>query len=991
MSTGSPLRAKRIELGLSQQELADRSGLSVRAVRNLEKNGIATARAASVRRIARALGVQPDALCEPARAAVRVRVLGPLDVSDADGPIPLGAPMQRCLFALLAAQPGIPVSREEIVETLWRGHPPPTWQNVVHTYVGRLRKTVRGGQDHQCIATVGAAYVLTADGLGLDVLDFDRHVATGARLASEGDLVAAADEYATALALWRGPVFADLPESLRTGPVSAAVGARRVRAALAYADIALVIGDHDRAASALRPLVDCEPFHEGLHSRLMLAHAGAGDQGAALALFAGIRARLVDELGVDPGVELQRAHYDVLHQQVRSPRLPPLTVASRQLPPSTPWFTGRSAELSELDAAVTTASAAGGAVVLSAVAGAGGMGKTSLALQWAHDNIDRFPDGQLFVDLRGFDPSGQPVPPAVAVRGFLAALGVEAKNVPASPEAQEALYRSTIADKRVLLVLDNAADSAQVVPLLPGTASCTVLVTSRNRLADVVTRHCARIVHLDVLSEPEARRLLTRRLGTARTAAEPDAVIRLLASCAGLPLALGIVAARAEMRQDMSLAALADELRDTGDRLRGLDAGEPASDLSAVLSWSCAALAPEHLEVFEVLGSVAMPEIGAHAAAALTGRSPASAASALLALERVSLVEQPEPGRFRMHDLVRLYAASRTGEHHRAVRRLIDFYVHTAYAGDRLLDPTRQPIEIGTPPPSCRPQPLDDRAAATAWFDTEHTCLLAAQRAAVELGDHVATWQLAWACDTFHQKRGELHDQLALWNRGLAAARALDDPVVLAVAHRRLGLSHLALAAYAEGLDHLRRSLAFTERNADIAQQAHSHQALAWAYEQLLEFTPALTHAVEALRLYRAVGNNIWIGKALNATGWYHAELGNHHEAELHCAMALELQRREGFRAGEGNALDSLGYIAHLLGDHRTAADHYRRAIEVFREIGHAYSEAGSLDKLGRTLAEAGDTAEARIVWNQALRLYRVQQRSAEEDRLRARLSELTP
>ncbi|EWM10011.1 regulatory protein AfsR [Kutzneria sp. 744] len=387
----------------------------------------------------------------------------------------------------------------------------------------------------------------------------------------------------------------------------------------------------------------------------------------------------------------------------------------RQLPAASSLFTGRKNELDRLTAALDAQSEHGSTVVISAVGGAGGLGKTWLALHWAHHHEDRFPDGQLFVDLRGFDPSDNPMPSYEAVRGFLDALGVAADDVPAELAAQLGLYRSLVAKRRMLIVLDNARDSAQVAPLLPGDSSCTVLVTSRDRMSELVTRHSANPVTLEALDERQSRVLLSRRLGAERLAAEPAAVTELVHWCAGLPLALSIVASRAMLAPQIPLADLAAELRDTSSRLSALDEGEPAANLKAVLSWSYRALPAGQARVFTMLGLAPGADISLSAAANLVGLPEHETVSVLRALERVSLVQQHSSKRYSMHDLVRLYAKTQAdaAEGERGMRRLVVFACHTAHAADRLIAPNHAPID------------LDEGSAARVGDSGSHAAWLA--------------------------------------------------------------------------------------------------------------------------------------------------------------------------------------------------------------------------------------------------------------------------
>ncbi|MFC6094862.1 NB-ARC domain-containing protein [Saccharothrix lopnurensis] len=511
--------------------------------------------------------------------------------------------------------------------------------------------------------------------------------------------------------------------------------------------------------------------------------------------------------------------------------------APRQLPGAPGLFVGREEYLSGLDRVLTPADGDPATrTVMSVLGGAGGIGKTWLALYWAHRHADRFPDGQLFVDLRGYSPDGHPLDPAVAVRGFLDALGVDPGRLPVDLDAQAALYRGLVADRRMLIVLDNATATDQVVPLLPGTPTCTVLVTSRRRLASLIDRHSARHLQLDILSEEEARALLVERLGEQRVTAEPEAVDELVELCGRYPLALAITARHAATHPRVPLAELATELRDLG--LDMLDGDDPAAGLPAVLSWSLRRLTDRQRTVFGLLGITPGADTTLPAAVVLTGLPPADTRKALSTLEEASLLERRPHGRYAMHDLVRDYAAATAQAtlpeevRKTALLRVMDSHLHTAHAADRLLHPHRPPLRPDPPAPDVHPHPLPDVAAATAWLEAEHVTLLATQRAAVALGHHHIVWHLAWTLNNFHVRRGHLAQALATWQAALDASAHLPDPAARSRAHRNLGHVCSRLGLHEEATRHLDRALALAVRDHDLAQQAHTRQSLAIAWEQ---------------------------------------------------------------------------------------------------------------------------------------------------------------
>jgi tetratricopeptide (TPR) repeat protein len=676
---------------------------------------------------------------------------------------------------------------------------------------------------------------------------------------------------------------------------------------------------------------------------------------------------------------------------------PPEPVAGpvpHQLPAAPRLFTGRHDELTALTAALNTTTGAGTPVVITTVTGAGGMGKTWLALHWAHQYLDRFPDGHLFVDLQGFSPASDPMPPAAAVRGFLDALGVDPNRLPADLHAQAALYRSLVAGKRMLILLDNAVDVEQVVPLLPGSASCTVLVTSRRHLTSLIARHGAHQLCVGVLTDIEARQLLTSRLGADRVATEPHAFTDLLACCAGHPLALSIVAGRAGTVPDMPLADLAADLRDSTSRLDVLDDDDPAASLPAVLSWSLRGLTTLQRTVFGLLGIAPGPDITLPAVASLTGERPTRAKRLLRALEEASLLDRDAHDRYSMHDLIRADAAitahdmdnnARTA----ALGRILDFYTHTAHAANHLLQPHRLHIQLDPPAPGAHSHPQPDYPAAMAWFEAEHPNLLAAQRIAISHHRHRTVWHLAWTLNPYLVRRGHRHDRLAVWQAALDATTNLPDPTLRVSAHRILGRAYADLGHHEQAITHMHHALTLAEHHHNPTQQANTHRALAWAWELRGDDQRALDHATQALHLCRTLDQPVWEASALNAVGWYATRLGDHDSARTHCQAALTLHRRHHNSTGEANTLYSLGNIDHHTGHHHRAIDHYQHALILRRQLGHTTGIANILDNLGHSHVALGQHDRARTVWREALQLYQEQGRDADAVRVQQQLDDL--
>lgn len=938
------------------------------------------------------------------------RILGPPEVRHAGRPLALGGPRQRAVLAALVARANEPASVPYLTDSIW-DTPPVAPESNLRTYIAGLRRCFAdAGADPACLRTQANTYVLDVEPDDVDAQQFTRWSARGDRALEQGDHQTAADCFAGALSLWRGEPF----EGLTVGPLLRADAARWQDRWLTvherHANTMIELGAHDDVLADLRRLVGEHPLRERLWALLMLAQYRAGRPAEALATYQDARRVLADELGVDPGAELRDLYERILHGTVAPASATQAgftPVTPRQLPTAPRLFTGRTREL----ARITEIAASGPPSGIAVIGGFGGTGKTSLALYWAHQNLDRYPDGQLYVNLRGFDPAAEPVPPLSALQGFLEALGVPPAAIPAELGGCAALYRSLIAGRRMLVVLDNARDAEHVQPLLPGGTSCFALVTSRHQLTGLIAAHGAQLVALDVFDTPEAREFLALTLGKERITAEPDAETELLRHCAGLPLALAIIAARAAVNPGFPLATLADELRDASVRLDAFDGGELSANLSATFTWSQHALPAPAVTAFAQLGLAPGPDTSLEAAANLVGLPTSRTRIVLRQLETAHLLQQHAPNRYRMHDLVRLHAADLA---HRTVdnqtvddqavdnqtadnqtpdnaplRRIVDFYLHTAAAGDRILNPHRATIALEPPTPGCHPQELADETAAMAWFETEHPSVLAAQRAAFDQGWYTRAWQLAWVLSTYYGRRGHLHDNLEAWRVGLIATERRDDPTATALAHRFLGRAYSRTGQYTEMVDHLQQALGLLRHTRDLFGQAHTHRSLAWVRVQQGHEQRALVHAVRALRIYQRLGADIWVAEARSLVGWHYSRIGEYDRARTYCEDALRLHRLHTNREAEANTLDSLGHIARNTGNTARAVNYYYAALAIQRELGDAAQEADTLERLAETNTAAGQLDEARKAWHQALDLYRAQRRVEDAARAEAALAQL--
>ncbi|MGW4213792.1 BTAD domain-containing putative transcriptional regulator [Lentzea sp. NPDC004789] len=900
-------------------------------------------------------------------------VLGAVDARMNGSALDLGPARQRAVLGALLMNVNEVVPAGQLRTRVWGDRPPLRAGNTLRTYLARLRVALRDA-DGWSIEHRSAGYVLITDQSGVDVHLF-RELVASARAADDEQ---AARLFGEAFALWRGEPLSGLDtewsEALRQS-----LHAEHLAARLDHHDVQLRRGKHTELLPGLAALVEEHPLDERLAAQHLLALYRSGRQAEALRGYERIRRLLREELGVDPCAELTGVHQRILRTE---PAQEPPRVVPRQLPPAPSGFVGRSDELDGLTEAFDRHD---DGVFIGTVVGPGGVGKTWLALRWAHDHVARFPDGQLYVNLRGYTKGEQPATPSSVLRALLQGLGITGRAVPADLDGQVALYRSTIADRRMLVVLDNARDSAQVADLVPGTPSVAVLITSRDRLAGLVTTHHARPVPVGLLDATSSGELLASALGQQLVTAEPHAAAVVAHHACGLPLAVSILAARVLTGSSHDLTELAGELRDASARLDVLETGDMTADLRAVFDSSHHALPAETAFVFRLLG-VCGPDITLDAAANLTALPVREVRTRLRVVESAHLVRQELPGRYRVHDLIRLYCQEQTprAEAVAAVRRLVDFYLHTAFGADRLLDAHRPTITRLVPEPDCVPSVLPDEAAAIRWFTDELPNLHAAQRGAVDHGMYDHAWQLAWVMHNFHRKTGSFHENHDTWQLGLVAANASGSRSARSMAHRYLGLTLAQLKSHQDAISHLHQALALATETIDVA---HSHYALTQSYDVLDDRESALRHARETLRAYEGLDLPVERAHAKNALGWCLARTGDLAGAREHCEASLAEHRAIDCRPGAASSLDSLGFIAMELGDLPACVRYYEESVELYEELGSPGLCAEPQEALGSALAASGDLAGARRAWLAALELFRSQRRTADAERVENLLS----
>jgi DNA-binding SARP family transcriptional activator/tetratricopeptide (TPR) repeat protein len=893
--------------------------------------------------------------------------LGPLLV-EADRPVELTAPSLRTVLAMLLTHAGQPVATDELADVVWDAKPPRGATDSLRTYVMRLRR-VLGPAAAARIVTHHPGYLVEAAEDEVDALRFARHYRDGVAAVGARDWAAARELFAEGLALWRGRPLADVPSQLLRDAEIPALDQMRLQALHWRIDADLRLGSGDELVPELRALIAVEPLREHFHVQLMTALAQAGRQAEALAAYQHAREMLVEQLGIEPGAELRELQQRLLSGETRSApgpngaaRLAPVPRAGRvprQLPAADQHFTGRLAELKTLDGLL------GGTAAISGTAGAG---KTALALHWAHKVADRFPDGQLYVNLRGFDPDGRPVSTQDALRGFLDALREPGEPLSPDPDAHAALYRSLTAGRRLLIMLDNARDEEQVRPLLPGSAECLTLITSRSQLTGLVATSGAIPVEVGMLTGTEADELLCRRLGASRVAAAPTAARQLVTACSGLPLALCIAAARAAVSPGIPLADLADQISAAG--LDALSGSDPRADLRKVFSWSYRQLSEDAARLFRLCPAFGDLDLTVPAAASML---PDGLAADLIAeLTRVHLLDEYLPGRFRMHDLLAAYARERAeredtaGEREQAVRRLLEWYTSAAATAATLLAPHHQWMADIEPAPGI----AVNYAQAMGWFEAEgHNLIAAVSLAAAHHADGVAA-RLPRTLWPFLDLQARWQEWVDTHRTGIEAAQRMPDPDCEAYLWSGLAHANLCLGRAEDSIDCLHRAQAIRKARRDRAAEAIILGNLSNVYLHLGRGQDAITTCEQAIALSREVGNRANEARGLNSLGWMYQEHGRPDEA-VRCHLAAAADAAElSDPATYGSSRANLAHAYLRLGRISEAIATATGAVELNGRLGARVEHAHASQVLGDALDATGDRARAREHWLIALAAY---------------------
>jgi DNA-binding SARP family transcriptional activator/tetratricopeptide (TPR) repeat protein len=937
--------------------------------------------------------------------SLRFEVLGLLRVLRAGREVDLGAAKQRAVLAVLLLNRNTPVSRDHIIDAVWGDAAPSSAVNVVQTYVAGLRRALEPTRARRApaelLTSVGDGYLLRVERGALDLDAFEHGVTEAARLRAAGDLAGAARMLDDGLALWRaeplGGIVGLFAEVERGRLVE-----RRLAVLEERAELRLALGQGADMVSQLTTLVADHPLRERGHGLLMRALCQADRQAEALAVYREARRVLIDELGVEPGPELRRIQRAVLAGEdpeperaekpaaPQAPAEPVRQTVPAQLPRAPTSLIGREAEVRRMDE-LLAANPDGDLLLV--VSGPAGVGKTALALHWAHRVREEFPDGQLYVDLHGYDPNQEPLDAGEVLNRFLRTLGVAPSDTPVTVEERSALFRTLVADRRMIVMLDNVRGSTELLPLLPGSSSC-VVVTSRRRLVGLVAHAEARLVELDMLTPDAAVEVLGRVAG--RTTEGP-ALRRLAELCDGLPLALRIAAARLAVSPTLRVADFVAELDDEHGRLAALGLEDGEGPVRAALDASRRALPPLAARLLALLGLHPGPDVTPLVAAAMAQVHAGKAQRALDALAAANLLSVGEPGRYGAHDLVRVYTRTLAGElsseeRREATGRMLDYYLHCADLADGLLPIGRGSVAIA---PEHRPTEvprLTGSAEAIAWLEAEEANLLAAADLAADSSvpdfDRawlVHAWQLAYTLSRFFWLRTDHGTWLRVTESGLRAAYELDAADAKFVMLFNLGTALLQFRRRDEALARHREALEVARAAGDVDQQARALTTVADTLQDLGRMAESEVHYREALEVSRASGARWAEANAHHNLGLLYTATGRGAEAPTWLRTALDMYREVGEQLGESTCHLDLSAALLAEGHFEEAVASARTALSSATEAASPYHQALAHDQLAVVFDRQG-VAGAVSHWQRALALF-TELDAPEADHVRARLA----
>ncbi|WP_173141694.1 AfsR/SARP family transcriptional regulator [Kibdelosporangium persicum] len=859
---------------------------------------------------------------------LRYGVLGPLEVVRDGERVAVNGPKLRVLLATLLLQANATVSMDQLGERLWGERPPATARKSVQLYVMRLRRILG---DDSLIETRPDGYLINVRPGQLDLLRFRDLTMAARQAARSGDLLEELTNLDDALACWRGPALIDVPsESLQREAV-AELAEDRLRTVERRIQVHLDLGRHREVIGELVQLTKEHPWQEQFWVQLIQALHRSDRLADALDTYRTVHRKFRDELGIDPGPRLQQIQRTILADQPVIDRdgQPATTAPINQLPAALRDFVGRQ---DTIDRLMETRGP------ITVVSGPPGIGKTALILHFAHIVRDRFPDGQLYVNLQGYaaDP---PLAPATVLSRFLRALGVGRDEIPADLQDQAALYRSLLTDKRMLVVLDNAVDAEQVRPLLPADPGCHVLITSRSDLRGLVVNPGADHLPLDVLTDWESAAVLTELVGTQRAEAEPDALLDLVTACANLPLALRIAGANLAANPHRRIAEYVEEMKQSGRLPELAIDGDEASAVRVAFDHSYLRLRESDQVLFRLLGLAPGPDIGVGAAAALFGEPVPETSRALDRLTAAALLHRESGERYQFHDLIREYALSqqRVPDSTEALTRLADFYLHTANAAARLLYPTTPRLPL--PDPTVHPAPLTE-TTALRWLDEERYNLVAVVTwAASHPVLRPYAWRLVDVLRGYLQARGYAREALTAFEAAFRAAQEAGEPSAQISMLDVLGLMAYNLSDYERAIDYHKQALAVAEQIADLDAAAQALHNLGRIHIQQGRPQFAEDCHRKALDASRRTGNQLAEILALNYIGVAHTSSGRPATALEWHEQSLALSRETGNQAAAFRALNGLGIAYWNLGELDKAVRLQHQVLDYCREIGERFGE----------------------------------------------------
>jgi DNA-binding SARP family transcriptional activator len=908
--------------------------------------------------------IDEDRRQPPQRGAETVRLLGPIEVVGPHGPANLVGARQRTLIALLGLRVGSPVSHLKLAEALWGEELPRTAMRSLYSHVARVRQALDDCGLPGVLVTRDSGYLLDLLPAEVDAVRFEERAAQGRQALARGSATHAVTHLLDGLVLWRGVALEDGEPSGWAATEVERLTQARLNALEDLWDARLRLGEHASAIGEIERLLAANPARERLVSLLMLALCRSGRHASAIEAYQRLRAHLADQLGVEPSPQLQRLNVAVLR---RDPELDVEASASgapqpAQLPARAGHFTGRAHETSILDGLLEATGR------LAVISGPGGMGKTALAVHWAHRVVDRFPDGQLFLDLRGHDPAtAMPVSGALAY--LLGSLGVSSERMPAGVTTQLGLYRSALHERRMLILLDNAGSAEQVAPLVPPDSASLLVVTSRQQLAGLALDHEVTTIHLDMLTREDASTLLGRVLGRGRVAREQEHADRLVDLCGRMPLALRIAAAKLAARALRPLAELVTEL--TGDdRLGALTVPGDSRSVRAVFATAYQSLSPSAATLFRRLSSHPGSTFTAHLANALADDR---AQEALDELAAAHLVSEVDCGRYRFHDLIRLYAVecASPDERSNSISLIFMWYLAMAEMTNQRLEPARDRVKVSWDSPAPDMPFLAEPDGVLSFLDAERPNLLPVARLAAQQDHLHYTWQSAYLLAGYYTRRGYWADYAEICGEGLSAALRLDDPVAERLMRSGLGVAHNVMHRHAEALEQLTVALELMRAGGDQRGQGMALNNIAHAHAQLGRLGEAVAAFQQALQLHTADHHLPGITLALNNIADIYTQMGDSESAFAHLGRALRIAREIGNDHLEGAVLQNIGETSLAIGDEEQALQHFCLALEIRRRIGEKGREAETCNAIGLVHLSRGDHAGALDHFGRALSLSR--------------------